>query len=105
MLCEIAENYRVSLLLLSEIDMKTIRVSAAVIIDGSRILATERGYGEYKGGWEFPGGKREEGESGADTVMFNPIENDRKNPIQVDNFAKYTPVFPCLSPIDTLLDR
>ena len=49
--------------------MKTIRVSAAVITDGSRILATERGYGEYKGGWEFPGGKREEGESGEDTVI------------------------------------
>ena len=44
--------------------MKAIRVSAAIIVDGDRILATERGYGDFKDLWEFPGGKREEGESG-----------------------------------------
>ena len=49
--------------------MKTIRVSAAVIKDGDRILATERGYGEFKGYWEFPGGKREAGESGEETIV------------------------------------
>lgn len=43
--------------------MKTIRVVAAVIRDGARIFATARGYGEQKGGWEFPGGKIEPGES------------------------------------------
>ena len=43
--------------------MKTIRVVAAVIRDGERIFATARGYGDFKGGWEFPGGKIEEGES------------------------------------------
>lgn len=43
--------------------MKTIRVVAAVIRDGNRIFATARGYGEYKGGWEFPGGKIEPGET------------------------------------------
>lgn len=43
--------------------MKTIRVVAAVIRDGARIFATARGYGEQKGGWEFPGGKVEPGES------------------------------------------
>ncbi len=43
--------------------MKTIRVVAAVIRDGERIFATQRGYGEYKDGWEFPGGKIEEGET------------------------------------------
>ena len=36
---------------------------AAVIHDGSRILATQRGYGEFKDKWEFPGGKMEAGES------------------------------------------
>ena len=43
--------------------MKTIRVVAAVIKDGDRIFATERGYGDFKGGWEFPGGKIEAGET------------------------------------------
>ena len=43
--------------------MKTIRVVAAVIRDRDRIFATARGYGEYKGGWEFPGGKIESGET------------------------------------------
>ena len=44
--------------------MKTIRVAAAVILDQGRILSAQRGYGEFKGGWEFPGGKLEQGESG-----------------------------------------
>ncbi|WP_303838223.1 (deoxy)nucleoside triphosphate pyrophosphohydrolase [Ruminococcus flavefaciens] len=43
--------------------MKTIRVVAAVIKEGDRIFATARGYGDFKGGWEFPGGKIEPGET------------------------------------------
>ena len=44
--------------------MKTIHVVAAVIRDGEgRIFATQRGYGPYKDGWEFPGGKIEPGET------------------------------------------
>ncbi len=43
--------------------MKTIRVVAAVIHEGNKIFATARGYGEYKGQWEFPGGKIEPGET------------------------------------------
>lgn len=43
--------------------MKVVRVVAAVIRDGDRIFATQRGYGEYKDGWEFPGGKIEPGET------------------------------------------
>ena len=43
--------------------MKTIKVVAAVIKDNGRIFATQRGYGDFKGGWEFPGGKIEEGET------------------------------------------
>ena len=43
--------------------MKTVRVVAAVIRDGDRIFATQRGYGDYKDGWEFPGGKIEPGET------------------------------------------
>ena len=47
--------------------MKVVRVAAAVICDDiqtkHKIYATARGYGEYKGGWEFPGGKIEPGET------------------------------------------
>jgi len=43
--------------------VKKLKVVAAVIRDKDRIFATARGYGEYKGWWEFPGGKIEEGES------------------------------------------
>ena len=53
--------------------MKTIRVVAAVILDSaekpSQIFATARGYGEYKGGWEFPGGKIEQNESPEDAIV------------------------------------
>lgn len=42
---------------------KTIRVSAAIICQDGRIFATQRGYGEFKDGWEFPGGKVEPGET------------------------------------------
>ena len=43
--------------------MKTIEVVAAIVQDGGRIFATQRGYGEFKDGWEFPGGKMENGET------------------------------------------
>lgn len=43
--------------------MKTIRVVAAVIKDKNKIFCTQRGYGEFKGYWEFPGGKIEENET------------------------------------------
>lgn len=43
--------------------MKTIHVVAAVIRAGNKVFATQRGYGDYKDGWEFPGGKIESGET------------------------------------------
>ena len=43
--------------------MKTIKVVAAVIIENQKVFATQRGYGAFKGGWEFPGGKIETGET------------------------------------------
>ena len=43
--------------------MKTVRVAAAVIREKEKIFATARGYGELKGGWEFPGGKIEDCET------------------------------------------
>lgn len=49
--------------------MKTIEVVAAIIKHDNRILATQRGYGEFKGFWEFPGGKMEEGEAPEDALV------------------------------------
>lgn len=49
--------------------MKTIKVVAAIIRDGDRIFATQRGYGEYKDGWEFPGGKVEPGETSQEALV------------------------------------
>ncbi len=54
--------------------MKTIRVAAAIIKTvneegASVIFATQRGYGEMKGGWEFPGGKIEDGETSKDALV------------------------------------
>ena len=42
--------------------MPTIQVVAAIIIRNGEVFATQRGYGEFKGWWEFPGGKIEPGE-------------------------------------------
>lgn len=48
--------------------MKTINVVAAVIFKDDKVFATQRGYGEFKDGWEFPGGKVESGESPEDAL-------------------------------------
>lgn len=48
---------------LMETSRKRIEVVAAVIMDAGKVFATQRGYGEFKDGWEFPGGKMEKGES------------------------------------------
>lgn len=49
--------------------MKTIEVAAAIIVKDNRIFATQRGYGEFKDGWEFPGGKIEPGESAQEALV------------------------------------
>ena len=49
--------------------MKTIRVAAAIIIDNGKVFATQRGYGEFKDGWEFPGGKIESNETPEDAIV------------------------------------
>ena len=43
--------------------LKTVRVVAALILNQDQVLATQRGYGEFKDGWEVPGGKIEPGET------------------------------------------
>lgn len=49
--------------------MKIVKVVAAIIIDSEKIFATQRGYGEFKDGWEFPGGKIEEGETSQEALV------------------------------------
>ena len=49
--------------------MKTIEVVAAIIRKGDRVFATQRGYGEWKDWWEFPGGKMEAGETPKESLV------------------------------------
>ena len=54
--------------------MKTIRVVAAIIVEDGKVFATQRGYGEFKDGWEFPGGKIELGESPQEALRREILE-------------------------------
>lgn len=54
--------------------MKSIEVTAAIIIQNKSIFATERGYGDFKGYWEFPGGKIEEGETPQEALVREMME-------------------------------
>ena len=62
--------------------MKTIRVVAAIIIHGEKIFATQRGYGEFRGGWEFPGGKIEENEL-PEQALVREIKEELETDIKV----------------------
>ena len=62
--------------------MKTIRVVAAVILSGGKIFATQRGYGDFKGGWEFPGGKIEAGET-PEAALKREISEELETQIRV----------------------
>lgn len=50
-------------------NMKTVRVVAAIIIDDGKVFATQRGYGEFKDGWEFLGGKIDAGETPEEALI------------------------------------
>ena len=63
--------------------MKTIKVVAAIIIHDGKIFATQRGYGEFKDGWEFPGGKIEPGET-PQQALFREIKEELEAEIQVE---------------------
>ena len=62
--------------------MKTIRVAAAIIIHENKIFATQRGYGEFKDGWEFPGGKIEPGET-PQQALIREIREELDTEIEV----------------------
>ena len=64
--------------------MKTIRVVAAVIKNENKIFATARGYGEFKGQWEFPGGKIEAGETPQEAIV-REIKEELETTIQVSD--------------------
>lgn len=62
--------------------MKSIEVVAAIIKKDDRVLATQRGYGEFKDGWEFPGGKIEAGET-PEAALKREIEEELNASIEV----------------------
>ena len=62
--------------------MKTIRVVAAVILEGGRVFATQRGYGPWKDFWEFPGGKIEPGET-PENALVREIREELDTEIRV----------------------
>lgn len=65
--------------------MKTILVSAAIIIKDNKIFVTRRGYGEFKDMWEFPGGKLEPNESG-ESAIIREIKEELDADIVIDKF-------------------
>ena len=71
--------------------MKTINVVAAIILkdspDGTKqVFATQRGYGDFKDGWEFPGGKVEEGEA-PEAALAREIREELATEIQVGDYV------------------
>ena len=65
--------------------MKTVKVVAAIINKDGKVFATQRGYGDFKDGWEFPGGKVEKGES-PEQAIVREIKEELGADIQVTGF-------------------
>lgn len=65
--------------------MNTIEVVAAIIRKGDKIFATQRGYGDFKDWWEFPGGKMEQGET-PEQALVREINEELDAEIRVDKF-------------------
>ena len=66
-------------------ERKRIKVVAAIICKGDKIFATQRGYGDFKDGWEFPGGKVEPGEKPEDAIV-REIKEELGADIRVTGF-------------------
>lgn len=65
--------------------MKKLEVVAAIIKENEKYFATQRGYGEFKGWWEFPGGKIENGES-KEEALKREIREELAIEIEIDRF-------------------
>ncbi|SKB98715.1 8-oxo-dGTP diphosphatase [Lachnospiraceae bacterium] len=65
--------------------MKTVKVVCAVIEKNGKIFATQRGYGEFKDGWEFPGGKIEDGETPEEAIV-REIKEELNTDIEVRKY-------------------
>lgn len=64
---------------------KRVEVVAAIIRKGDRVFATQRGYGEWKDWWEWPGGKMEDGET-PETALAREIREELDTEISIDKF-------------------
>lgn len=67
--------------------MKTYEVVAAIVVRDGKILAAQRGYGELQGGWEFPGGKIERGES-REEALAREMKEELDAEISIDEFFR-----------------
>ena len=63
-------------------EVKTIRVVAAIIIENEKVFATQRGYGDFKDGWEFPGGKIDAGET-PEEALVREIKEELDTEVEV----------------------
>lgn len=67
--------------------MKRIEVAAAIIIRDGQVFVTQRGYGEWKGWWEFPGGKIEPGEA-PETALVREIREELEADVRVGDLLE-----------------
>lgn len=70
---------------MANLDLKMVKVVAAIIKRDNKIFATQRGYGDYKDWWEFPGGKIEAGET-PEKALIREIKEELDTEITVDKF-------------------